>query len=66
MKGSYLRTIQILIIIQDFFSAIGYSNYYLPDRQLGYKSYAIISVYYLRLNLAISNNKTQQTGALKR
>lgn len=36
------------------------------DSQLGNKSYAVISVYYLRLDLAEGNNKTQQIETLKR
>lgn len=34
--------------------------------QLGHKSYAVVSVCYLRLDLAVSNNKTLQIGAVKR
>ena len=30
MREFHLETISILISIQDFFSAIGHSNYYLP------------------------------------
>lgn len=36
------------------------------DSQLGYKSYAIISLCYLRLDLAVSNNKPQQITTLER
>lgn len=56
MRKSHLEIIPILISIQDFF-AIVHSNYYM-HYQLSYKSYAIISAYYLRLDLAVSNNKS--------
>lgn len=55
-----------LISIQDFFLPQVIQIITCLHSQLGYKSYAIISAYYLRQNLAVSNNKSQQIEALKR